>query len=412
MSPIQEAHGGVHTDTDMTEAATSNYIEAVLRGSQELGDSSNSNNNFSSNSGGGIPESFSSTGAAASLAGYSNGGMAIGPSGNLLTAAGGAGLSQQALSQSSSAATESTSPPLPAASSVYGLGGPPPTYEQHMNALEQRQLPLQQVLQQQLPDGSDKSLSTTGGDAVEGFGPNLPPWSFGVSVRNDINFHSGQASTADQSKSLAPLLQPSTNNSQQPSQDSNPSMSGQLPSSLSDSAADGSITVPNQQHLLNLLNQRCLQQTIQSDFISSSSSSSVLATASNHMHQPPSPSSSSSLPPSPVYSNGNSQLQSSVPTTPKSLNTSSSTLESSPPIPYTTSDCVVSNNPTLTGIVANRPVQSVSEPAPNPPLSPISESSSGVGNNLSGGNTRSVSAAVSDESVAGDSGVFEASVKR
>ena len=48
----------------------------------------------------------------------------------------------------------------------------------------------------------------------------------------------------------------------------------------------------------------------------------------------------------------------------------------------------------------------------NPPLSPISESSSGVCNNLSGGNTRSVSAAVSDESVAGDSGVFEASMKR
>lgn len=50
----------------------------------------------------------------------------------------------------------------------------------------------------------------------------------------------------------------------------------------------------------------------------------------------------------------------------------------------------------------------------NPPLSPISETSSGVCNNLSGGNTRSVSAAVSDESVAGDidSGVFEVSVKR
>ena len=48
----------------------------------------------------------------------------------------------------------------------------------------------------------------------------------------------------------------------------------------------------------------------------------------------------------------------------------------------------------------------------NPPLSPISESSSGVCNNLSGGNTRSVSAAVSDESVAGDSGVFDAVVKR
>ncbi|XP_064608638.1 protein WWC2-like isoform X2 [Liolophura sinensis] len=52
------------------------------------------------------------------------------------------------------------------------------------------------------------------------------------------------------------------------------------------------------------------------------------------------------------------------------------------------------------------------EVSSNPPLSPISETSSGVCNNTSGGNTRSVSAAVSDESVAGDSGVFEASVKR
>ena len=51
-------------------------------------------------------------------------------------------------------------------------------------------------------------------------------------------------------------------------------------------------------------------------------------------------------------------------------------------------------------------------PLSNPPLSPISESSSGVCNNLSGGNTRSVSAAVSDESVAGDSGVFEVSIKK
>ena len=51
-------------------------------------------------------------------------------------------------------------------------------------------------------------------------------------------------------------------------------------------------------------------------------------------------------------------------------------------------------------------------PASNPPLSPISETSSGVCNPLSGGASRSVSAAVSDESVAGDSGVFEASIKR
>ena len=54
----------------------------------------------------------------------------------------------------------------------------------------------------------------------------------------------------------------------------------------------------------------------------------------------------------------------------------------------------------------------IDTPLSNPPLSPISESSSGVCNNLSGGNTRSVSAAVSDESVAGDSGVFEVSIKR
>ena len=45
----------------------------------------------------------------------------------------------------------------------------------------------------------------------------------------------------------------------------------------------------------------------------------------------------------------------------------------------------------------------------NPPLSPISESSSGVCHTPSGVNTRSVSAAVSDESMAGDSGVFEPS---
>ena len=45
-----------------------------------------------------------------------------------------------------------------------------------------------------------------------------------------------------------------------------------------------------------------------------------------------------------------------------------------------------------------------------PPLSPISESSSGMGHNLSGPNTRSVS--VSNESVAGDSGVFEAATHK
>lgn len=51
-----------------------------------------------------------------------------------------------------------------------------------------------------------------------------------------------------------------------------------------------------------------------------------------------------------------------------------------------------------------------------PPLSPISETPPPTGirsrASSSGTNTRSVSAAVSDESVAGDSGVFEASNKR
>ena len=66
------------------------------------------------------------------------------------------------------------------------------------------------------------------------------------------------------------------------------------------------------------------------------------------------------------------------------------------------------------GNVSKRTIHDVAMDAPlsNPPLSPISESSSGVCNNLSGGNTRSVSAAVSDESVAGDSGVFEVSIKK
>ncbi|XP_070553644.1 protein KIBRA-like isoform X1 [Ptychodera flava] len=50
----------------------------------------------------------------------------------------------------------------------------------------------------------------------------------------------------------------------------------------------------------------------------------------------------------------------------------------------------------------------------NQPLSPISEGMPGVVSvgSQSNGNTRSVSAAISDESVAGDSGVYEAAIKR
>ncbi|XP_063991424.1 protein kibra isoform X2 [Diachasmimorpha longicaudata] len=60
-----------------------------------------------------------------------------------------------------------------------------------------------------------------------------------------------------------------------------------------------------------------------------------------------------------------------------------------------------------------RPALSLSQ---EPPLSPISETPPPIGSrsraSSSGTNTRSVSAAVSDESVAGDSGVFEASNRR
>jgi len=74
---------------------------------------------------------------------------------------------------------------------------------------------------------------------------------------------------------------------------------------------------------------------------------------------------------------------------------------------------VLSSDPNYSSHIAKRILCSDgTELGSNPPLSPISETSSGVCNNLSGGNTRSVSAAVSDESVAGDSGVFDAVVKR
>lgn len=55
-----------------------------------------------------------------------------------------------------------------------------------------------------------------------------------------------------------------------------------------------------------------------------------------------------------------------------------------------------------------------SDAASNPPLSPISEMVPDVCEMVgpSGTNTRSVSAAVSDESVAGDSGVFEAAASK
>lgn len=87
------------------------------------------------------------------------------------------------------------------------------------------------------------------------------------------------------------------------------------------------------------------------------------------------------------------------------------TVEFSPPGQYATGQSI-QEEPGYQNVANIRRVQYPDnlDLGSNPPLSPISETSSGVCNNLSGGNTRSVSAAVSDESVAGDSGVFEASV--
>ncbi|GFO11615.1 protein wwc2 [Plakobranchus ocellatus] len=404
MSPIQEAHSGVPVDQDMTEAATSNYIQAVLRGSQELNDpTSSTNSNISSSNG------FTSSNAAATPNAHSSNAMS---GGNLLPSSG-ASLPQQALSPSmpTTSSSSSSSPPHPSASSVYGLGGPPPTYEQHMNALEQRQLPLQPVLQSQHPQqvsvGCNGNLSNTNSTGGETSGPGLPPWSFGTTSLNDLNPSVANINSTDHSASLTHASVPPSDTNPQMSHQNNQNLPTLVEQSLPDllsqnqmlssflNSVDKPSVVPDQQYLLSLLNQRHLEFT--------ASPPSLPAPMAAQLQQQP------SSPPSltPLYSNGNTLTQTSAPTTPKSLNTSSSTLESSPPV-----DPNLLNNPTLVGTATNKQIQNVCEPALNPPLSPISESSSGVGNNLSGGNTRSVSAAVSDESVAGDSGVFEASVKR
>lgn len=393
MSPIQEAQSVGPVDADMTDAATSNYMEAVLRGSQELGDT-DPRSNFNQINNGGTLENFSSFKDARSLASQGNNVITSENSANSLATASGVNGLQHYASQSSSINTESSSSPLhpPTSSAVYGLGGLPPTYEQHMNALEQRQLPapFQQVFQNQqnhIPDGLDKNFNKNN---VEDSGQSLKPWPFDASLRSE-ELHLTTARTGDESESL---ILPSNLSLGQTGQADNYGFSEHAPH-LIHLIIGQNTAVPSQNP--HSLSQNCLQQPSQANIISST-----------QLQQPSSPSSLSSLLSSPLTS----QLQSSVPSTPKSLNTSSSTLESSPTLPNTITDTGVTSITSVVGGVPNKLAQNVLEPAPNPPLSPISESSSGVGNNLSGGNTRSVSAAVSDESVAGDSGVFEASVKR
>ncbi|KAH9513964.1 Protein wwc2 [Bulinus truncatus] len=232
MSPIHETHAVLPHD-DVTEAATSSYMQSVMLGAQENGDAGST---YASSS-------------AISAAGKQ---------------------SIVAKSQSSLTTTSSSSPPI---SPMYGFG-PPPTYEQHMIALEQRHVPYQQMLHNQI---QQQQILIGGIPSTTPLADNVQ-WQIGANVTSSL----------EQSK----------------------------------------------------------------------------------------------------FS------------------------ELSPQMSYTTEVSGLLNNGQA--LIQNYGGRSASnmETVGNPPLSPISESSSGVGHNLSGGNTRSVSVAVSDESVAGDSGVFEASVKR
>lgn len=289
MSPIHETLTILPQD-DVTEAATSNYMQSVLLGTHDLTDNSNMHSNSHT-----------------SLAGILNNNGLI--TNNLLSAISNQG---SVVSSKSSLTTSSASPPV---SPLYGFG-PPPSYEQHMSALEQRHVPFQQLLQHQ---------------------HQMHPVNGSPAVSDNLKWLVGSgASNIEQSKQteLSTLINPFSNvNTMQ--------VTGNVP-----------------------------QDILKTNYCDPCLASSLSTEAS------------------PGLDNSSHIQQQTL------VNQNNNTSEGHPAPAY-----------------ISRHSQNV-ESMVNPPLSPISESSSGVGNNLSGGNTRSVSAAVSDESVAGDSGVFEASVKR
>lgn len=335
MSPIQEAHVGLVHD-DVTEAATSGYLQSVLQGSQELHDSFN-------------------TGMLGSHSGNLN---------NMLAAASkNVGHPQQVsvipFPLTSALATSSASPPV---TPGYGFG-PPPSYEQHMSALEQRHLPFQQMYQQhnQIIGASNSDIKNWP------VGPNL--------LNSDTSF----GSNFDQTKSdvdtslLVPVDQASLDNHCQ----------GGISAAAFDVSEQNSTTVTgfvSSKFTKDLMENNNVNSVVNSPqlFLSAPVSSATSAVSVHNQITRSSPSTNE------------------IVTLP---NTSNETLR------------VTNSSPPLASTLTSRHGH-CQETALNPPLSPISESSSGVGNNLSDGNTRSVSAAVSDESVAGDSGVFEASVRR
>ncbi|CAL1530897.1 unnamed protein product [Lymnaea stagnalis] len=339
MSPIQEAHSVLPHD-DVTEAATSNYMQSVMSGSQELSDTTN--NNILGNSLGVTPSLLNSNS-------------------NILAA-----LPKQAsvlsLSSKSSLTTSSASPPV---SPIYGFG-PPPSYEQHMSALEQRHVPFQQLLQHQhqmhqlTPGGSTGSLNN-----------NIP-----TMVTDNVLWQLGASSTVLPGADQLNLT------------DFTPQAGNELSIANKDDGLNhlhAIVPISSLKDISSGYPNSLLEDTISSSSKSSKEANlNCDAVSESHMQQ---------MSPPPIAT---VFTQSQIP---KSLQTNGGegiahTYNSTPPPPYSSR-----HTPNLDSIG-------------NPPLSPISESSSGVGNNLSGGNTRSVSAAVSDESVAGDSGVFEAAVSR
>lgn len=370
MSPIQEAHMGQSHD-DVTEAATSNYLMSVLRGSQELQDTNS-------------PDILSSRNNMVSILTSSSNSVQQTP--------------MMPLPLLTSLTSSNTPPPV---SPVHGFG-PPPTYEQHMNALELRHHP-QQLLQyqqqqqyQQYQSNGDSmqwitnaSLSNSNPTINCSFDPAMP--------LGDINISYGSLHPDTLVSSTPPILDPSggltliTEHFQGIDQKNSPALhdfSLGLPTAAEAAFTTslGTVAPPSQfsQDFMvenNDMNTNSLATTNSSPFYSSLETVSALPSA--FYYQTPSL--------LPTDSSGEALVPSNI---------SNEALKAGNNL---------SSN--ATAALNSRFSHNV-EPGPNPPLSPISESSSGVGNNLSGANTRSVSAAVSDESVTGDSGVFEASVRR
>lgn len=444
MSPIQEAHCTLPTD-DVTEAATSSYMQSVLGSNLDINDS-HLNLNASMNSVASSNASSSSVPLQMQI--HSGGG------GNSLSniqqqphhSSVGSSIPPPSSLAASHLITSSVSPTTSPA--VYAFG-PPPTYEQHMSAIELRQVtPTASVS----PVASSASVTTTN-MPIGGIGSNSD-----LSALHQLYSYQQQQTNVDANDSLpaaSDVLSSSQNHFSLSSYATNTPLTAtnagfdpakhDLMNNNSSSLAtlyekEGMSSFP----MLNqLMQQKGFTKDAGIEQIQRRASQGAVDSADQQQQLPLPLSASSSLltshpSGSSVVSNSiahphlhqsNEQQQQSqiLPLTsmsptpslqqPSSLSLSSlpSCLQQQPQLSSVTGRQPESSQSlsSSTSMSSRHNTATVSEGIlSNPPLSPISESSSGVGNNLSGGNTRSVSAAVSDESVAGDSGVFEASGQR